>query len=182
MSFAFVVDGQVKAYDITPPLTAFRPDGVEVVVRKGTSTDQRACGFYVIQQVPPPAINSNQRNDRTVQFIGGEAVEVWTTRAATTPEITQVNRKVNLDLMTDSTDLTNTMNTLKEFLSDPDIQVLLDQPNNTALTTQQVNRGFKAIVRQLRRNANFSMRQTRVGFFNYNNQQLLDDISDTTVT
>jgi hypothetical protein len=40
---------------------------------------------------------------------------------------------------------------LRAFLSDADIQLVLDNPNSTALTTQQLNRALKAIIRQHRR-------------------------------
>lgn len=91
------------------------------------------------------------------------------------PDVTAPNERSLLDLATLLTKFTE----LKAFLSDVDVQVVLDQPNNQALTTQQLNRALKAGFRQQRRAANFDLRLARY-VFGQVHRELLTDISDTT--
>jgi ribosomal protein L16/L10AE len=69
---------------------------------------------------------------------------------------------------------------IKLFLTDADIDVALNIANATPLTTQQLNRALKSIIRQLRRSANLDVRAFRY-VFGQVHPELLDDVSDAAI-
>jgi len=140
---------------------------------------QEACGWFVVVEVAPPSVTATQRLvGPTIELVAGRPTQVWSTRAETAEELAQRTRTANLTTMTNTAAVVAKMDELKTFLVDPDIQVLLDKPNATAPTAQEQNRGNKAMIRQLRREANFLMLLARLEL-GRSNPTFLDDISDT---
>jgi hypothetical protein len=121
---------------------------------------------------PRVAVYDSQSN--TVAF-------VYTVRAMPAAELAAVQqnatRTANTATLTDLAAIQARITDIKAFLVDPDIQVLLDQSNTAALTTQQLNRGLKALVRQARRDANLTLRVARYAIGQVR-PELLDDVTD----
>lgn len=88
MTYAYVINGQVKSAEVALPDRSYRlVDGVEIrPLNEASINDQRACGYYIVQTTPLPTMTATQRADRSVQFIDGEAREVWTVRTETPEE------------------------------------------------------------------------------------------------
>lgn len=126
---------------------------------------QEACGWFLIGGQPRPAPDDFITGiawDANVTLVAGRPVATWTQRPPLTPEtraqIVEANTAAALDVGQWITDIAD----MKLFLTDPDIDRVLNQPNNTPLATNDLNRALKAIVRQLRRSANFQIRMTKM--------------------
>ena len=139
---------------------------------------QEATGWFVLTEVAAPTVQPTQRAEVSVQLVNNRPTQVWTVRAETAEELSQRTRSANLVALKNTAAVQAKMADLKLFLTDVDVQFLLDLANNTMPSAQQLNRGLKAIIRQERRAANFLMLLARLELARYD-QSFLDDITDT---
>jgi hypothetical protein len=178
--YALVEDDIVVKVASRPTDLRRLDDGASVLWSEYITDDElAACGWFPVVDDPEPSFDPAThvavRNAPTL--VEGVPTRTWTVRELTAEELTARQRDANRAVLSDKATLDAKMVELKTFLSDPDVQVVLDQPNNTALTAQQLNRALKVIVRQLRRNANATMRDWRFQFGGVH-PELLDDITD----
>lgn len=144
-----------------------------------TDAELAECGWFKVVAVARPADTPTQVFERSLIVVSGVPTEKWTARNRTAAELADITRAANSAALTDLAAVTTAMANLKAFLTDADVQAVLDVANTTALTTQQTNRALKAMIRQQRRDANFDLRLARL-VLSGANPTLLDDISDTT--
>ena len=137
-----------------------------------------ATGWFEVAIVPPPVLQPNQRATMSYVVSNGRPTQLWSVRPESTQEAIARTREANYALLSDLTELQAKMTDLKSFLQDPDVQTLLDYPNNTMPTAQQLNRGMKAVIRQERRLTNFVILLARYTLGRAN-PTLLDDVTDT---
>jgi hypothetical protein len=134
----------------------------------------------------PPALTPTQTLDpSTVELVAGVPTLTYHPRNKTAQELAAEQRattiSANTATVTDQTTILADIANLKTFLVDPDVQAVLDNANNTALPTATLNRALKAVVRQLRRDANFDIRLARY-VIGQVHPDLLLDVSDTRPT
>jgi hypothetical protein len=152
--YAFIVDSQIVA--------AFVELGPELV---GASVDeQRAAGYYAIVGPTRPTDDpaTGVAWEPSITLVAGEPTVVWSQRPVLTPSVAAEIYHAAVAAAVDAAELTADLAAIRDFLDDPDVQRVLDQPNNTPLATNDLNRALKALVRQARRNANLSARIARV--------------------
>jgi hypothetical protein len=178
--FALVVNGQIVSTGGLPT-SARRLDTQAWVMGLATAGTalQQACGYYtVVEPERPPITTAETFDPDTVELVADVPTLTYHVRAKTAAElatdVANVNRATVSDLTTIQADIAG----LKTFLSDVDVQAVLDNANATALPTATLNRALKAIVRQLRRDANFDIRLARYTL-GQQHPELLADISDT---
>jgi hypothetical protein len=129
-----------------------------------TVAAQEAAGYYAITGPARPLDDpvNGAFYEPSVSLAAGRPVIAWTQRPQMTDDKMRTVAAVNADIARDlATWVTDTRDT-KAFLDDPDIQRVLDTPNNTAMTTSDLNRALKALVRQARRQANVGIRTSKV--------------------
>jgi hypothetical protein len=146
------------------------------------ATDEQlaAIGILPVVDVERPADTDTHTFERSVELVAGVPTEVWTPRAWTVDELAARTRAANAAALTDLQVLQAKIAEIKSFLTDPDIDVALNIANATPLTTQQLNRALKSIIRQLRRSANLDVRAFRY-VFGQVHPELLDDVSDAAI-
>jgi hypothetical protein len=146
------------------------------------ATDEQlaAIGILPVVDVERPADTATHTTERSVELVAGVPTVVWTTRAWTADELTDRARAVNAASLSDIDVLAQKIAEIKLFLTDADIDVALNIANATPLTTQQLNRALKSIIRQLRRSANLDVRAFRY-VFGQVHPELLDDVSDAAI-
>lgn len=165
--YAYIENGEIIAAFINLPSTGVNLTTGQPVpnLPEQPVAVQEACGYFLIGGDPRPAPDDFITGiawDANVSMVSGRPVATWSQRPPLTDEtraqIVEANTAAALDVGQWITDIAD----LKLFLTDPDIQTVLDQPNNTALTAQQLNRALKVIIRQLRRNANMQIRMSKM--------------------
>jgi hypothetical protein len=186
MSYALVVDGTVQTVANAPSNLVRRDTGAQPLFSPYIDeATLNACGWYTIADPGAPTFDPATQilEPRVATYTAqtDRVAWVYTVRALTAAEVSarqqSATRTANLITLSDLTAIQSRMSDIKAFLADPDIQTLADQSNTVALTTQQLNRGLKAIVRQARRDANLTLRLARY-VMSEAHPQLLDDISD----
>jgi hypothetical protein len=152
--YAFIDHGQIIAAFVELP--------AEFV--GATVDEQRAAGFYAIVGPTRPSDDpaAGVVWEPSITLVAGEPTVVWSQRPALTASQAAEIYSAAVAAAVDAAELTEDLAAIRDFLDDPDIQRVLDQPNNTALATNDLNRALKALVRQARRNANLSARIARV--------------------
>jgi hypothetical protein len=186
MSYAHVVDGVVQTVARQPSNLVRLDTGAKPLFSPYIDeATLNACGWYTITDPGAPTFDP-------AAHILEPRVAVYDAQADTVSYVYSVRAKTPAELLADQQAATRAANTatltdlasiqtriteIKAFLADPDIQAVLDQPNTTALTTQQTNRALKAIVRQARRDANLTLRIARY-VIGQVHPALLDDITD----
>jgi hypothetical protein len=162
-------------------------DGAKVLLSEYiTEAELNACGWYTILEPARPVLTAQQTFDPdTFEFSDDLVSRVYHVRNKTADELAADQRAatlaINTATVTDLTTILGDIAGLKTFLADPDVQAVLDNANNTALPTATLNRALKAIVRQLRRDANFDIRLARY-VIGQVHPDLLLDVSDTRPT
>jgi hypothetical protein len=141
-----------------------------------------ACGFVPVVDPGAPTITALQTFDAsTVELVAGVPTTTYHPRDKTPDELAAeqlaASRAASTAALTNLETIQARIADIKAFLVDPDVQVVLDQPNTTALTVQQTNRALKALVRQARRDANLTLRVARYAI-GQARPELLDDVSD----
>jgi hypothetical protein len=175
------LDNQIDSGEVGRPTTLIRrADGVKLIWSEYiTDAELNACGWFQVIPVARPTDTATHTFVRSLIVSLAGPTELWTQRAWTVDELATKARSVNATTISDLAAVQAAMANLKSFLVDPDVQAVLDVANTTALTTQQLNRALKAMVRQQRRDANFDLRLARY-VLGQVHPELLDDISDTT--
>jgi hypothetical protein len=146
------------------------------------ATDEQlaAIGILPVVDTERPADTETHAVERSVELVAGVPTVVWTPRPWTADELTNRARAVNAETLSDLDVLAQKIAEIKLFLTDADIDVALNIANATPLTTQQLNRALKSIIRQLRRSANLDVRAFRY-VFGQVHPELLDDVSDAAI-
>jgi hypothetical protein len=177
MLYAKVIDSQITDVANRPPTAARRLDTEEWVMalREASATLQEECGWFLVAEVPPPALAVGEVADMEIQLVEGRPTQVWTVRPETEGETSKRLQVTNRQTISDPVTLQTKIDELKSFLADPDVEFLNNLANNTMPTAQQLNRALKAMIRQQRREANATIRLFRALF----GGSLLEDISDT---
>lgn len=165
--YAYIENGQIYAAFVPLPQTGVDLATGQPVLNlpQQPVAVQEAAGWFLIGGDPRPAPDdfiTGVAWDPTVTLVAGRPVATWTLRPPLTPEtrdqIIEANTAAALDVGQWITDIAD----IKLFLVDPDIDRVLNQPNNTPLATNDLNRALKAIVRQLRRTANLQIRMSKM--------------------
>jgi hypothetical protein len=147
-----------------------------------TEPELNACGWHTVNEPPRPTITAQETFDAdTFAFANDVVTRVYNVRAKNADELKADTITANRTTVTDKATIEADIAALKLFLGDPDVQAVLDNANNTALPTATLNRALKAIVRQLRRDANFDIRLARYTIGEVHPDLLLD-VSDTRPT
>lgn len=181
MGYVHVSDGQIDGAETGRPTQLIRvADGARVIWWQGISdAELAACGWLKVVEPERPAVTAQETFDAdTIELVAGVPTRVYHVRAKTAGELAADTAAANSVAVSDLAALNTAIANLKSFLVDPDVQAVLDQANNTALPTATLNRALKAIVRQLRRDANFDLRLARY-VFGQLHPELLQDVSDT---
>jgi hypothetical protein len=187
--YALVIDGEIVAVRHPSRQGEFKlSDGTLLRPPETGWTDNlaAACGFVSVVDPGPPALTPTQTLDpSTVELVAGVPTLTYHPRNKTAQELAAEQRattiSANTATVTDQTTILADIANLKTFLVDPDVQAVLDNANNTALPTATLNRALKAVVRQLRRDANFDIRLARY-VIGQVHPDLLLDVSDTRPT
>jgi hypothetical protein len=175
MEYAFVVNNTIIKADVQLPPSALRlTDGSTINLRDATANDQRACGYFVIIGTPVPALQPNERADRSVELIAGEPTEVWTTRTANTEEENLRIRNANRETLRSIASTTTQLTALREILTDADVATFVGRTNNAPWDATD-RRALKTAIRTIDRLTKAVERVTRASF----GSELLDDISNT---
>lgn len=186
MTYALVIDNEIQAVGRLPGSARLVATGVWFCPHGGlvnaSTAEQEACGWFAVTDTPPSYNTATEVLTRgDVILVAGRPVRQYTKRAKTAEELAAdalaAAVEQNTQTLANPTTIEAQLTALKAFLVDTDIQVVLDQANNTALTTAQLNRALKAIVRQLRRQANMTVRLSRLTCGEVN-PELLGDVSD----
>lgn len=179
--YALVVDNTIVRTAGTPTNLERIEDGAKVLYSAYITADElAACGWFLVVEPEPPTITASQTFDPdTIELIAGVPTRVFHVRDKTPAELAADTAAANSEVVSDLAAIQTAITNLKTFLTDPDIQAVLDNANNTALPTATLNRALKAMVRQLRRDANFDLRLARY-VFGQQHLELLQDVSDTT--
>jgi hypothetical protein len=177
--YALVTDDLVQQVLVELPASARRLDTREWVMglARADVSLQEACGYFVVTETAQPAPVAGFMWESSVVLNAGRPVVQWTQRALSANEVQKGTRGANRATLADLATVLAKMAELKTFLVDPDVDTALNIANSTALTTQQLNRALKAIIRQQRRDANFAIRLARYTLGQLH-PELLDDISD----
>lgn len=180
MTYALVVDNTVVRTAGTPSNLVRLDTGGKVLYSAYiTDAELAECGWFLVVEPPRPAITPQQMFDPdTVEVVAGTPTRVYHVRAKTAVELQADTAAANTLVVSDLDALNTSIANLKTFLADVDVQAVLDNTNTTALPTATLNRALKAIVRQLRRDANFDIRLARY-VFGQLHPELLQDVSDT---
>lgn len=178
--FAHVKDGQATVRDLPKSAEYFENDTWVKIPNLETApaSEQEKAGWFVVTEVPQPTITATQRADMSVQLVSGRPTQVWTVRNETANEAAARVQSANLATVTTLSSIQTKMTDLKSFLTDVDVDAMLNLANNNMPTAQQLNRWAKASIRQQRRQANFSILLARLLLSRYH-PQLMADISDT---
>lgn len=178
--YAYVADGAIARTTGRPTNLTRIADGATVLWSEYiTDAELAACGWLRVAEPPRPAITAQQTFDPdTIELVAGVPTRVYHVRARTASELQADTAAVNSAAVSDLAALQTAITNLKTFLTDVDVQAVLDNPNATVLPTATLNRALKSIVRQLRRDANFDLRLARY-VFGQLHPELLQDISDT---
>lgn len=143
-----------------------------------TVAEQEAAGYYAITGPTRPVDDpsTGRYYEPSVSLVAGRPQVAWSLRPPLEPEALRTIVAINTDLALDlGRWYADTIDT-KAFLNDPDIVRVLDQPNNTPLTTADLNRALKALVRQARRQANVGIRISKVVVGEHHPEALIADI------
>jgi hypothetical protein len=178
--YALVVDGVIQSTGGLPA-SARRLDTQAWVMGLATAgaTLQQACGYFEVVEPARPSITTAETFDAdTIELVAGIPTLIYHKRNKTAAELAGDVAAVNRMIVTDLTTIQADIAGLKTFLSDVDVQAVLDNPNATALPTATLNRALKALVRQERRQANMAIRLARYSLGQIH-PELLADISDT---
>jgi hypothetical protein len=184
--YAYVVDAVVETVASKPSnLTRLDTGDKPLFSPYIDEATLNACGWYTVSDPGAPVFSpaTHVLEPRVAVYDVPSDTVAWsyTVRALTAQELTaiqqQATRTANTATLTDLAAIQARIVDIKAFLADPDIQAVLDVANATPLTTQQMNRALKAIVRQARRDANLTLRVARFAIGQIH-PQLLDDVSD----
>jgi hypothetical protein len=173
--YAIVVDGAIVGVGSRPK--AWRN---HTGLQYATDEQLAAIGILPVVDVERPADTDTHTTTRSVELVAGVPTVVWTPRPWAADELADRARAVNAATLSDLDVLAQKIAEIKLFLTDPDIDVALNIANATPLTTQQLNRALKSIIRQLRRSANLDVRAFRY-VFGQVHPELLDDVSDAAI-
>lgn len=139
-------------------------------------------GYLPIVRDDRPADTTTTTWDRQTTITATEVTFGWVERPKTQAELDATVQQANAATLTNATSVESRIASIKAFLTDPDVQIVLDQQNNQALSTANLNRALKAIVRQQRRQANAWIALARLVVGDQYHPELLNDISDTADT
>jgi hypothetical protein len=178
--YALVVDGQIQSTGRLPESARRLDDGAWVMGLATAGLElQAACGYLEVVEPTRPTITTAQTfDDDTIELVAGVPTRVYHVRAKTAPELAADVANANRTIVSDLTTIQADIAGIKAFLTDPDVELAMNQNNATALTATQQNRFNKAIGRQLRRAANLDIRLARYTLGQVH-PELLADISDT---
>lgn len=178
--YALVIDDAIVRTAGTPTDLRRLDDGASVLFSSYiTDAELAACGWFPVVESTRPTITTAEMFDPdTIELVAGTPTRVYHVRAKTAAELQADVAAANSVAVSNLADLNTAIANLKTFLTDVDVQAVLDNSNNTALPTATLNRALKAIVRQLRRDANFDLRLARY-VFGQLHPELLQDVSDT---
>jgi hypothetical protein len=175
MTYAIVVDDAIVR--IGPRPRSYRN---HTGLQYATDEQLAALGILPVVDVERPADTDTHTFERSIELVAGVPTVVWTQRAWTADELAARTRQANAETLSDLEVLAQKIAEIKTFLTDVDIDVALNIANATPLTTQQLNRALKSIIRQLRRSANLDVRAFRY-VFGQVHPELLDDVSDAAI-
>lgn len=177
--FAYVKDGQATVRALPASAEYFENDAWVKIpnLASAPASEQEKAGWFVVTEVPQPTITATQRADVSVQLVSGRPTQVWTVRNETPEEAAVRVQAANLATLTTLSSIQTKMTNLKTFLSDPDVETVLNRANGAAFD-QTDRRALKTIIRQLRMDANFDIMLARLLISRYQ-PSLLSDISDT---
>jgi hypothetical protein len=169
MNYALIVNNAIEAVQGRLPRGA---DADGQWIEPVTEANAASCGWFPVVDVSRPDDTDTHTHDRSVELVNGTPTVVWTERPWTAEELTARTQAANAATLSDRDTLDVKLAELRSFLTDPDVEFANNVANTTALTAQQQNRLNKALIRQARRDANFTIRLARYTF------GLLDDITD----
>jgi hypothetical protein len=165
---------------IRPTRLVRRGDGAKVLWSDYiTDAELNGCGWFLVVEPTRPTITAAETFEPdTIALVAGTPTRRYHARPKTVAELAADTAQANSTTVSNPTNIATEIANLKTFLSDIDVQAVLDNPNATPLPTATLNRALKSIVRQLRRDANFDVRLARY-VFGQLHPELLQDISDT---
>jgi hypothetical protein len=183
--YALVIEGEIQSVGRLPT-SARRLDDGNWVMGLATASPGliAACGYFLVLDMHPTYDSATEVLERGDVFLSDPSTPVvaYTIRPKTAEELAAEafasTVQTNTETLSNPTSVEARIASIKGFLTDADVQVVLDQANNTALTTTQLNRALKAIVRQERRQANAWVALARLVVGTYH-PEVLADIGDT---
>lgn len=138
-------------------------------------TAPSAAGWFPVTQTPRPADTDTTTHDESVTVVNGLPVQTWTPRPWTPAEMVARTAAANSATLTNVAALQGRLTRLAAYKADADLVAVLAQANNTALTTQVLNRALKALVRENQRQS-----ATVALLVRLIDPALLADVTDTT--
>lgn len=148
--YAYIVNGQIQRAMVALPAE----------LAGLTVAEQQAAGYYAIAGPAKPADDpaAGVAWVPTVEMVAGVPTVTWSQRGPLPDSVKDEVCRINRALASDPTAFFNDVKGINEFLADPDVDRIDKIDNSTALTTAQLNRALKAIIRQQRRQGNLSKR------------------------
>jgi hypothetical protein len=110
-----------------------------------------AANWIEVVTSPRPADTATDTSDLTYAMVEGLPTEVWTIRPWTTEELNAQEAEQARDELTDTEDLAARLVRLDAYATDPEIVAALDRTNSTTISTQDLNRLLKVMLRREQR-------------------------------
>lgn len=134
-----------------------------------------ARGWLPVTLTARPADTPTTTTDYAVALVAGVPTETWTSRAKTAAEIAAATAATNRATLTGTATLDGRLTRLAAYKTDPEIVAALARSNTTAITTQELNRLVKVMLRREER-----LTATVALLVRLLDPALLASISDTT--